>query len=70
VIEILKYHDIGYHYGKDKLVDKPMFTVELVADTKEDLIDKINYVNQTVDVLNEDGVSLLMEKLNPEILFA
>jgi biotin carboxylase len=70
VIEILKYHDVGYHYGKDKLVDKPMFTVELVADTKEDLIDKINYVNQTVDVLNEDGVSLLMEKLNPEILFA
>ncbi len=70
VIEILKYHDIGYHYGKDKLVDKPMFTVELVADTKEELIDKINYVNGPVDVLNENNVSLLMEKLDPRVLFA
>lgn len=69
VIEILRYHDVGYHYEKDRTVDKPMFTVELVADTKEELIEKIDFVNHTVDVLNAQSKSLLMEKLDPRTLF-
>lgn len=70
IIEILKYHSVGYHFGKDRTVDKPMFTVELVADTKEELIDRIDFVNRTVDVLNDQGKSLLMGKLDPRELFA
>ena len=68
-IEILKYHDVGYHYVKDKTVDKPIFTIELVANTKEELIDKIDFINSSIDVLNERSESLLMEKLNPRVLF-
>ena len=69
VIEILKYHDVGYHFGTDRTVDKPMFTVELVADSKEDLIHRIDFINRTVDVLNDQGKSLLMGKLDPRELF-
>lgn len=69
VIEILEFHDVGYHYGKERTVDKPMFVVELVAESKDELISKIDYINTTIDVLNENGESLLMEKLDPKELF-
>ena len=69
VINILKFHDVGYHYVKDKTVDKPIFVVELVANSKEELIKRIDYVNKTIDVQNEKNESLLMEKLDPRKLF-
>lgn len=68
-IEIQKYHDIGYHYSKDKTVDRPIMVAEIVTDTKANVIRLVNFINSNYDVLNENGRSLLMEKLNPETLF-
>ena len=68
-IEIQKYHDVGYHYGKDKTVDRPIMVAEIVAENKDEVIRLVNYINKEYDVFNERGESLLMEKLNPEALF-
>lgn len=68
-IHIEKYHDVGYHYGKDRTVDRPSIVAEIVAENKEDVIRLVNYINRTYDVLDEHGQSLLMEKLDPNELF-
>lgn len=68
-IEIQKYHDVGYHYSKDRTVDRPIMVAEIVADNKSEVIKLVNYINDSFEVLNEKGESLLMEKLNPEELF-
>lgn len=68
-IEIQKYRDVGYHYSKDKTVDRPIMVAEVVADNKEEVKRIVNYINSEFNVFNEHGESLLMEKLDPEILF-
>lgn len=69
VVEIQQFHDVGYHYVKDRTVDKCIVDIEIVCNSKEEVIEKVNYLNNTFDVLNEKGESLLMTKLNPEALF-
>ena len=69
VVEIQQFHDVGYHYVKDRTVDKCIVDVEIVCNSREDVLEKVNFINDTFDVLNERGESLLMTKLNPEELF-
>lgn len=68
-IEIQKFHEVGYHYKKDRIVDRPIMVAEIVSDNKDDVIRLVNFINKEYDVFNEKGESLLMEKLNPEVLF-
>lgn len=68
-VELQKLHDVGYHYVKDRTVDKPIANAEIVVDSKKEVIEKVNYINKTFDVLNDKGESLLIEKMNPEELF-
>lgn len=68
-IEIQKYHEEGYHYSKDRTVDRPIMVAEVVADSKDDVIRIVNYINGVYEVLNEKGESLLMDKLDPQELF-
>ena len=68
-VEIQQFHDVGYHYVKDRTVDKPILNAEIVCDSKEEVIKNVNYINKTFDVLNNLGKSLLITKLNPEELF-
>lgn len=69
VVEIQQFHDVGYHYVKDRTVDKPIADIEIVCNSREEVIEKVNYLNSTFDVLNEKGESLLITKLDPEELF-
>ena len=69
VVEIQQFHDVGYHYVKDRTVDKCIVDVEIVCNSREEVIEKVNYLNNTFDVLNEKGDSLLITKLEPEELF-
>lgn len=69
VVEIQQFHDVGYHYVKDRTVDKCIVDVEIVCGSREEVIEKVNYLNSTFDVLNEKGESLLITKLEPEELF-
>ena len=68
-VELQKLHNVGYHYVKDRTVDKPIANAEIVLDSKEEVIEKVNCINKTFDVLNDKGESLLITKLNPEELF-
>lgn len=68
-IAIQKYHDVGYHYSKDRTVDRPIMVAEVVVDSKAEVIRVVDYINGIYDVLNENGESLLMEKLDPQVLF-
>ena len=68
-VELQKLHDVGYHYMKDRTVDKPIANAEIVVNSKEEVIEKVNYINKTFDVLNDKGESLLITKLNPKELF-
>lgn len=69
VVEIQQFHDVGYHYEKDRTVDKCIVDVEIVCSSREEVIEKVNYLNNTFDVLNEKGESLLITKLEPDELF-
>ena len=68
-ISVIQYHDIGYHYAEDRTVDRPIYTVEIVADSKQKVIEDVNYINHVFDVLNEKGESILLTKYNPIFLF-
>lgn len=68
-IEIQKFREIGYHYGKDRTVDRPIMVAEVVCESKEEVCKTVNYINRVFDVYNEKGESLLMDKLNPIALF-
>lgn len=68
-IEFQQFHDVGYHYIKDNTVDKPIANAEIVVNTREEAIEKVNYINKTFDVFNEKGESLLLTKLDPMELF-
>ncbi len=69
VVEIQQFHDVGYHYIKDRTVDKCIVDVEIVCNSREEVIEKVNFLNNTFDVFNEKGESLLITKLEPEELF-
>lgn len=69
LVELQKFGDVGYHYVKDRTVDKPIIVAEIVVDNKDAVIRDVNYINEVFDVFNEKGDSLLMEKMNPEELF-
>ncbi len=68
-IEIQKYHEVGYSYGEDRIVDRPIMVAEIVCESKEDVIKKVNYINNVFNVYNQDGKSILMDKLDPTELF-
>lgn len=64
----IQYHEIGYHYEKDRTVDRPIFTASIVADTMEQVKKDVAYINEVLDVLNPNGESILMMKIDPEAL--
>lgn len=68
-IEIQKFHGVGYHYSKDRTVDRPIMVAEIVADNQDEVIRVVNHVNSVFDVFNEKGESLLMQKMDPTELF-
>lgn len=64
-----EFHSIGYRYTKDRSVDRPIFVASLVAESKDQVIENVNYLNNVFGVYNAQGESLLMDKLNPRELF-
>ena len=59
----------GYHYDDgDKIVDKPVLCVYLAVDDMHQLVSEVKYMNSIFEVYDENGLSLLKEKFNPERL--
>lgn len=68
-LSTIQYQEIGYHYDKDKTVDRPIFTASIICNTIEDVKKDVSYINKVFDVLNTEDKSILLTKINPEILF-
>lgn len=68
-ISTIQYQEVGYHYDKDKTVDRPIFTASIVSNTIEDVKKDVSYINNVFDAFNQEGKSIIMTKINPESLF-
>lgn len=58
----------GDHYKNDRTVDRPVFSVYLAVDDKDQLVRDVNYMNSVFTVVNTEGKSILKEKFNPVLL--
>ena len=67
-VAVLQYLEEGHHFTVDRTVDKAVLTSYMVVDDFDAVKSSLKYINDTFDVLNERGESLLMEKLQPEDL--
>ena len=67
-ISIIQYQEVGYHYSKDRTVDRPIFTASLVLDSIEEVRRDVAYINNVFDVKNELKESILLTKFDPKQL--
>lgn len=58
---------VGDHYKNDSTVDRPVFSVYLAVEDKNQLVRDVNYMNSVFTVVNTEGKSILKEKFNPEV---
>lgn len=68
-VNVQKFHDVGFSFSKERTVDVPVATFELVCSSKEEVISQVSYVNQIFDVVDNEGASMLYEKFDPRKLF-
>lgn len=68
-VSIQKYHDVGFTFSKEKIVDIPIFVFEMVFLSKEEVEHQVSYVNNVFDVIDSDGESMLYDKFDPTDLF-
>lgn len=64
-VSSISHKNVGDHYSKDKTIDKPVVNVFLTNSNRENLTNDIVTLNESFKVINKDGKSLLMEKLDP-----
>ena len=68
-IETLLYCDEGYEWKEARIVDRAIFTAEIVTESKDQLVAEAGIVQDLFDAFDEKGNSILMEKLNPQDLY-
>ena len=59
---------VGDHYKSDRTVDRPVLSVYLAVDDKEQLVRDVGYMNSVFRVVNTEGKDILKEKINPHSL--
>ena len=67
-VKHIQERDLGFHNVKDRTMDKPVFTVHMACENLEKAKSDIKTLNEHIEVLNEQGQSMLMEKFNPDEL--
>lgn len=67
-VETIQYKGEGYEWKEDRTVDRAIFTAEISANSKDELIAEADKVNSAFNVFDANGNSLLSEKLNPQEL--
>lgn len=68
-IETLLYAEEGYEWTEAKIVDRAIFTAEIVAENKDQLVREAGIVQNIFDAFDDNGNSILMDKLNPHDLY-
>lgn len=64
----IQERNIGFHNIKDRTVDKPVYTVHMACESLEQAKKDITILNNSIQVINEKGKSMLMETFNPNNL--
>ena len=64
----LQHKKEGCCCKKDDIVDKPLISIYLVSDDMKQAKTDIKKINESIEALNKDGDSLLMDKYNPDNL--
>ena len=67
-VAVIQQRDISCHYGKDKTIDKPIFSFYMVTNDMEQAKKDLKFINDKIQVTNSVGKSLLSEKYNPDNL--
>ena len=68
-VETIEYVGEGYEWKEDRTIDRAIFTAEIAAENKDQLVKEAGEVHGLYDAFDERGNSLLMEKLNPQDLY-
>jgi biotin carboxylase len=68
-VETLLYADEGYEWTEARIVDRAIFTAEITAENKDQLVTEAGVVQALFDAFDENGNSILMEKLDPQDLY-
>lgn len=68
VAAVIQPRNVGDVINKDSIVDKPLFTIHYVSDNMDILKETLSHFNESVFAYNEDGKSMLMDKIQPEDL--
>lgn len=68
-IETLLYADEGYEWTEARIVDRAIFTAEIVAEDKDQLVSEAQIVQNLFNAFDDNGNSILMEKLNSQDLY-
>lgn len=68
-VSVLKYHDEGFTYANERIVDVAVTVFEMVFGSKEETISQISFINDNYDVTDTEGNSMLYKKFNPINLF-
>lgn len=68
-VETLLYADEGYEWTEARIVDRAIFTAEITAENKDQLVIEAGVVQDLFDAFDEKGNSILMEKLDPQDLY-
>ncbi len=67
-VALIQQRNVGCHYKKDGIVDKPVLSFFMAADTMEKMKKDLAFMNDVIQVTNSDGKSLLSQKYDPSKL--
>lgn len=67
-VALIQQRDVGYFIKKDKIVDKPILSFFMAGENKEQIKDALGFMNEKLQVTNEEGKSLLSKKYDPNNL--
>ncbi len=68
-IETLLYAEEGFEWTEGKMVDRAIFTAEIIADNKDKLVAEAGIIQDLFDAFDANDNSVLMEKLDPQDLY-
>lgn len=65
-ISSIQYREEGLHFYQDSTIDKPVISIYFTGSKIDDIKNSIRYLNNTFEVTNKKGKSLLMAKMDPD----
>lgn len=65
-IDVEQYMEVGEHFKRGRVVDYPMISFYMQGKSIEKIRELLSYTNDVFDTVDENGNSILSQKLNPK----